>query len=152
LYQTLIGAWPLTQLDEQEHEGFRARIQDYMTKASREAKVYTSWVNPDHEYEEAVRQFVAAVLNRSEANDFLDDFLPFQRRIAQYGMYNSLAQLLIKITAPGVPDFYRGTELWDFNLVDPDNRRPVDFGTRQTVLAAVRQAADSAQARHDLLK
>jgi (1->4)-alpha-D-glucan 1-alpha-D-glucosylmutase len=107
LYQTLIGAWPLTQLDEQEHEGFRARIQDYMTKASREAKVYTSWVNPDHEYEEAVRQFVAAVLNRSEANDFLDDFLPFQRRIAQYGMYNSLAQLLIKITAPGVPDFYR---------------------------------------------
>lgn len=152
LYQTLIGAWPLTQLDEQEHEGFRARIQDYMTKASREAKVYTSWVNPNHEYEEAVRQFVAAVLTRSEANDFLDDFLPFQRWIAQYGMYNSLAQLLIKITAPGVPDFYRGTELWDFNLVDPDNRRPVDFGTRQTVLAAVRQADDSGQARQDLLK
>ncbi|NJN69231.1 MAG: malto-oligosyltrehalose synthase [Nitrospira sp.] len=151
LYQTLIGAWPLTQLDEQAYEGFRARIQAYMTKASREAKVHTSWVNPNHEYEEAVSQFVAAVLNRSEAKDFLDDFLPFQRRIAQYGMYNSLAQVLIKITAPGVPDFYQGTELWDFNLVDPDNRRPVDFGTRRTVLAAVRQAADSAQARQDLL-
>lgn len=152
LYQTLIGAWPLTQLDEQEYEGFCARIQGYMNKAIREAKVHTSWVNSDHEYEEAMRQFVAGVLNRAEAKDFFDEFLPFQRRIAQYGMYNSLAQLLIKIAAPGVPDFYQGTELWDFNLVDPDNRRPVDFGLRRRVLAAVRSATDSVQARQDLLK
>ncbi len=151
LYQTLIGAWPLTPLDTSGYEEFCARIQIYMNKAIREAKVHTSWVNSDHEYEEAMRQFVAGVLNRSEAKDFLDDFLPFQRRIAQYGMYNSLAQLLIKMMAPGVPDFYQGTELWDFNLVDPDNRRSVDFGIRRTFLAAVRQAADSAQARQDLL-
>lgn len=155
LYQTLLGAWPLTQLDEQQHEEFCARIQNYMNKAIREAKVHTSWINPDHEYEEAMRQFVAGVLNRSDAKDFLDDFLPFQRRIAQYGIYNSLAQLLIKITAPGVPDFYQGTEFWDLNLVDPDNRRPVDYGMRQTVLASLRSAGESAQARqallHDLL-
>jgi len=155
LYQTLLGAWPLTQLDEQQHEEFCARIQNYMNKAIREAKVHTSWINPDHEYEEAMRQFVAGVLNRSDAKDFLDDFLPFRRRIAQYGIYNSLAQLLIKITAPGVPDFYQGTEFWDLNLVDPDNRRPVDYGMRQTVLASLRSAGESAQARqallHDLL-
>lgn len=155
LYQTLIGAWPLMSLDEERHEEFRTRIQNYMNKAIREAKVHTSWVNPDHEYEEAMRHFVAGILNRSEAKDFLDDFLPFQGRIAQYGIYNSLAQLLIKITAPGVPDFYQGTEFWDLNLVDPDNRRPVDFGMRQTVLASLRSDGDSVQDRqallHDLL-
>jgi (1->4)-alpha-D-glucan 1-alpha-D-glucosylmutase len=151
LYQTLIGAWPLTPLDEQGHKEFCTRIQNYMTKAIREAKVHTSWVNPDTEYEEAVNRFVACVLNQSDAKDFLDDFLPFQQRIAQYGIYNSLAQLLIKLTAPGVPDFYQGTELWDFNLVDPDNRRPVDYGKRQMILAALRQAADSVQARQHLL-
>lgn len=151
LYQTLIGAWPLIMRDEQEHQVFCARIQAYMNKAIREAKVHTSWVNPDHEYEEAVHRFVAAVLNRSEAMEFLDDFLPFQRRIAQYGIYNSLAQLVIKMTAPGVPDFYQGTEFWDLNLVDPDNRRPVDFGERQAVLAALQQPENSVQARAILL-
>lgn len=155
LYQTLIGAWPLTPLDEERHEEFRTRMQQYMNKAIREAKVHTSWVNPDPEYEEAMGRFVARILDRSESKDFLDDFLPFQRRIAQYGIYNSLAQLLIKITAPGVPDFYQGTEFWDLNLVDPDNRRPVDYELRQTVLASLRSAGDSVQARqallHDLL-
>jgi len=151
LYQTLLGAWPLTQLDEQQYDGFCARIQNYMNKAIREAKVHTSWINPDHEYEEAMRQFVAGVLSRSDAKDFLDDFLPFQRKIAQHGIYNSLAQLLIKITAPGVPDFYQGTEFWDLNLVDPDNRRPVDYGMRQTVLASLRSAGESTQSRQDLL-
>lgn len=151
LYQTLIGAWPLTSLDEERYEEFCTRIQNYMNKAIREAKVHTSWVNPDHEYEEAMRHFVAGILNRSEAKDFLDDFLSFQGRIAQYGIYNSLAQLLIKITAPGVPDFYQGTEFWDLNLVDPDNRRPVDYGLRRTVLASLRSAEDSDQARQTLL-
>ena len=150
-YQTLIGAWPLIPLAEQEYEEFCARIQTYMNKAIREAKVHTSWVNPDHEYEEAVRRFISAVLSQSEAKEFLDDFLPFQHRIAQYGMYNSLAQLLIKMTAPGVPDFYQGTEFWDLNLVDPDNRRPVDFRKRQAVLAALKHSGDSAPARQALL-
>lgn len=151
LYQTLLGAWPPIPLDEQGYEWFCERIQNYMNKAIREAKVRTSWVNPDHEYEEAMRQFVEGVLNRSEAKDFFDDFLPFQRRIAQYGMYNSLAQLLIKMTAPGVPDFYQGTEFWDLNLVDPDNRRLVDFSLRRTVLTTLRSAGDSAEARQALL-
>ncbi len=151
LYQTLIGAWPLTQLDEQGYEGFCKRIQTYMNKAIREAKVHTSWVNSDHEYEEAMGYFVAGILNRSESKDFLDDFLPFQGRIAQYGIYNSLAQLLIKISAPGVPDFYQGTEFWDLNLVDPDNRRSVDYELRQTVLASLRSAGDSVEDRQPLL-
>ena len=151
LYQMLIGAWPLGELNEQEHEEFRARIQAYMNKAIKEAKARTSWVNPDSEYEEAVHRFVASVLNRSEAKDFLDEFLPFQQRIAQYGMYNSLAQLLIKITAPGVPDFYQGTEFWDLNLVDPDNRRPVDYEMRRAVLASWRSAGDSVEDRRALL-
>lgn len=152
LYQTLLGAWPLTELDAQQYEGFCERIQNYMNKAIREAKVHTSWINSDHEYEEAMHQFVAGVLNHSDAKDFLDDFLPFQRRIAQYGIYNSLAQLLIKVTAPGVPDFYQGTEFWDLNLVDPDNRRSVDYGMRQTVAASLRSAGDSVQARQTLLR
>lgn len=151
LYQMLIGAWPLGGLNEQEHEGFCARIQAYMNKAIKEAKAHTSWVNPDAEYEEATHRFVAGVLNRSEAKDFLDEFLPFQRRIAQYGIYNSLAQLLIKITAPGVPDFYQGTEFWDFNLVDPDNRRPVDYEMRRAVLASWRAGGDSVEARQALV-
>ncbi|MBS0150820.1 MAG: malto-oligosyltrehalose synthase [Nitrospira sp.] len=150
-YQTLIGAWPLITRDEQEYEGFCTRIQAYMTKAIREAKAHTSWVNPDHDYEAAVHRFVASVLNRSEAKDFLADFLPFMQRIAHYGIYNSLAQLVIKITAPGVPDFYQGTEFWDLNLVDPDNRRPVDFGERQTILAVLQQSRDSVQSRQTLL-
>jgi (1->4)-alpha-D-glucan 1-alpha-D-glucosylmutase len=151
LYQTLLGAWPLIPLDEQEYTVFCERIQNYMNKAIREAKVNTSWVNPDHEYEEAMRRFVAGILDRAEAKDFLDDFLSFQGRIAQYGIYNSLAQLLIKMTAPGVPDFYQGTECWDLNLVDPDNRRPVDFSLRQAVVDTLRSAGGSAGARQALV-
>lgn len=151
LYQTLLGAWPLTPLDTKGYEAFCTRIQSYMNKAIREAKLHTSWVNQDPEYEEAMRQFVAGVLNRSEAKEFLDDFLSFQQRIAQYGMYNSLAQVLIKITAPGVPDFYQGTEFWDLNLVDPDNRRPVDFTLRRSLLATLGQAGDAVETRQAIL-
>ncbi|HMS83288.1 MAG TPA: malto-oligosyltrehalose synthase [Nitrospira sp.] len=151
LYQTLIGAWPFEPLDESGHKEFCTRIQTYMTKATREAKVRTSWVNSDHEYEEGTRQFVASILDRSKSADFLNDFLAFQQRIAQYGLYNSLAQLLLKITSPGVPDFYQGTEFWDLTLVDPDNRRPVDFQQRRSVLDAFRQPADTAHVRQTLL-
>lgn len=130
LYQTLIGAWPFRTLDDDEHRNFNDRIQAYMTKALKEAKIHTSWVNPNHAYDQAVRDFIERILARSGPNPYLADFLPFQREIARYGVYNSLSQVLLKIAAPGIPDFYQGTELWDFSLVDPDNRRPVDYGTR----------------------
>lgn len=141
LYQTLIGVWPLESISEQDYALLVARIQAYMNKAVKEAKEHTSWVSPYVEYEEAVSQFVAKVLDRSTPNRFLDDFLPFQQEVAQYGLINSLAQILLKITAPGVPDFYQGTELWDFSLVDPDNRRPVDFDLRIKWLAEMNRAS-----------
>ena len=122
LYQTLVGAWPFTA-DGQA--GFSERLKSYMVKAMREAKRRTSWITPDDRYEAAVLRFVDDILDRRRP--FLQAFLPFQARVAELGMYNSLAQLLIKITAPGVPDFYQGTELWDLSLVDPDNRQPVDY-------------------------
>jgi hypothetical protein len=110
---------------------FQERIERYMMKAMREAKAHSSWLHPDEEYEGAVFRFIDAILDRRRANRFFQLFEPFQARIAQLGIYNSLAQLAIKITAPGVPDFYQGGELWDLNLVDPDNRRPVDFARRR---------------------
>jgi (1->4)-alpha-D-glucan 1-alpha-D-glucosylmutase len=101
----------------------------------KEAKIHTSWVNPNHAYDHAVRDFIERILERSSPNPFLADFLPFQQEIARHGVYNSLSQVLLKIAAPGIPDFYQGTELWDFSLVDPDNRRPVDYVRRTGVLA-----------------
>lgn len=135
LYQTLIGVWPLESMDGASYAAFVARIQAYMIKAVKEAKEHTSWVSADEEYEGAISSFVATLLDRSVPNEFLADFLPFQQRVAHYGLYNSLSQALLKIIAPGVPDLYQGTELWDFSLVDPDNRRPVDFTARNRWLA-----------------
>src|SRR5262249_43004523 len=109
LYQTLVGAWPFDE--GAVHASFRDRIKTNMTKALREAKIHTSWLSPNDEYEAAVLQFVDALFD--PRRPFLEAFRPFQRRIAELGIYNSLAQLLIKIAAPGVPDFYQGTELWD---------------------------------------
>lgn len=135
LYQTLIGAWPFRTLDDDEYRNFCDRIQAYMAKALKEAKIHTSWVNPNRAYDQAVRDFIEHILERSWPNPFLADFLPFQGEIARYGVYNSLSQVLLKIAAPGIPDFYQGTELWDFSLVDPDNRRPVDYRMRTGFLA-----------------
>ncbi len=134
LYQTLVGVWPVTAMDDAQYEAFRERIQEYMIKAIREAKVHTSWVNPHEAYEEAVRNFVRSILDRTARNLFLDDLLPFQDLVAGCGMSNALSQLLLKLTAPGIPDCYQGTELWEFSLVDPDNRRPVDFELRAHML------------------
>src|SRR5262249_30504587 len=122
LYQTLLGAWS----DREDPNVFQSRVRDFMRKAMREAKVHTTWLSPDEAYEQAVFGSIDGRLDRRRANPFLQSFLPFQARVAELGIYNSLAQLLIKIAAPGIPDFYQGTELWDLNLVDPDNRRPVD--------------------------
>jgi (1->4)-alpha-D-glucan 1-alpha-D-glucosylmutase len=138
LYQTLVGAWPLEPLGPEGTPAFTARIQAYLLKAAKEAKVNTSWINPNEAYDEAVRNFVARSLDSHLSQRFLEDFTAFHRPIARLGMVNSLAQVLIKLTAPGVPDFYQGTELWDFSLVDPDNRRPVDFARRAALLAEVR--------------
>ncbi len=137
--QTLIGAWPLRPMDEETHEQFVQRIERYMEKALKEAKLHTSWINPNEAYDQAVRQFVREILSPDDDNRFLADFRRFQARIAQAGMWNSLSQTLLKITSPGVPDFFQGTELWDFSLVDPDNRRPVDFRRRVTMLDELQQ-------------
>jgi (1->4)-alpha-D-glucan 1-alpha-D-glucosylmutase len=144
LYQTLLGCWPATPVDPGEHRAFVDRIQGYMLKAVREAKVHTSWINPRPEYEGALRAFVGRLLDRSGPNEFLDDFLVFQARVAELGIYNSLSQTLLRLTAPGVPELYQGAELWELSLVDPDNRRPVDFGRRRAVLAEAQARAGAA--------
>jgi (1->4)-alpha-D-glucan 1-alpha-D-glucosylmutase len=133
LYQTLVGTWPLEAIDHDGERQYRERIVAYMHKAMREAKVVTSWINPSERHEAAMRTFVEEILS-AENTAFREDFLEFQQRIARYGIYNSLAQLALKIGAPGIPDFYQGTELWDFSLVDPDNRRPVDYARRRALL------------------
>ena len=135
LYQTLVGAWPPASMDDAQYAAFTERIQSYMVKAIREAKVHTSWINPHEAYEDAVKQFIEAIFNRSAPNQFLEEFLPFHAFVARCGFSNALAQLTLKITAPGITDCYQGTELWEFNLVDPDNRKPVDFDLRASLLA-----------------
>jgi (1->4)-alpha-D-glucan 1-alpha-D-glucosylmutase len=124
IYQTLVGAWPIDA----------ERLSAYLAKAVREAKSHTSWINPNAPYDAALSRFVETILDPQRSKAFLDDFTPFQARVAAFGVLNSLAQTLIKITAPGVPDFYQGTELWDLSLVDPDNRRPVDWKLRRRLL------------------
>lgn len=143
-YQTLVGAFPFY---EHEYASCVERVKDYVLKAIREAKVYTAWLRQNSTYENAFIDFVTAVLEPSEQNQFLQEFLPFKKWVADYGIFNSLSQTLLKITSPGVPDFYQGTELWDFSLVDPDNRRPVDFETRHSYLKAIKE-----QAQIDILK
>jgi (1->4)-alpha-D-glucan 1-alpha-D-glucosylmutase len=140
LYQTLIGAFPL---DEKAHPQFVKRIKEYVIKAVREAKVHTGWLKPDAAYEAGYLAFVESVLNPVDSNTFLREFRPFQKKISHYGIFNSLVQTLLKITSPGVPDFYQGTETWDLTLVDPDNRRPVDFEKRAVALQDIRTRVDS---------
>ncbi len=137
-YQSLIGAFPFK---DEEYPGFVERIQQYIIKAIREAKVHTGWIKPDTDYENAFTNFAERVLKEPENNQFLEAFRPFQRKIQHYGILNSLSQTLLKITAPGLPDFYQGTELWDLSMVDPDNRRPVDFEIRQEYLRDIKAKA-----------
>jgi len=136
MYQTLLGAWPLEQ---DNVPGFRKRLESYMVKAVREARVHTNWARPNVRYEEALIHFIKSTTKPTEDNVFMSDFLHLYREIAYYGALNSLAQQLLKITIPGVPDFYQGSELWDFRLVDPDNRGPVDFKKRVRLLAELQQ-------------
>jgi (1->4)-alpha-D-glucan 1-alpha-D-glucosylmutase len=134
LYQTLVGVWPVGGTDEDGYEVFKNRIKDYMIKAIREAKLNTSWINVNSTYEEALMIYIDSLLDSAPNNQFLRDFQAFQRSIAHQGFFNSLSQAVLKITSPGIPDFYQGTELWEFSLVDPDNRRPVDYAMRMEML------------------
>jgi len=137
LYQTLVGAWPIDA----------ARAKVFMQKAAREAKLETSWHRPNEEYEQALDAFVGAVLSDPA---FVADLDAFVAPLVGPGRVNSLAFVLLKLTAPGVPDFYRGTELWDLSLVDPDNRRPVDYDLRRRLLSELdRLTPDEILARQD---
>ncbi|GAB4527508.1 MAG: malto-oligosyltrehalose synthase [Anaerolineae bacterium] len=129
-YQTLLGMWE----EGESVEVMQARLQAYMTKAANEAKVHTSWINTDDAYNDSLHRFVEQTLADQA---FMEAFLPLQRKVAHFGRLNALVQTLLKLTAPGVPDVYQGNELWNFSLVDPDNRRAVDFGLRQTQLNAL---------------
>jgi (1->4)-alpha-D-glucan 1-alpha-D-glucosylmutase len=133
LYQTLIGSWPARAATAGDAV-YIQRIQAYMTKAVREAKLHSSWINPDLEYDAAVAKFVAGILDPSVSAEFLTDFANFQHRIHLTGSVNSLAQTVLRCTVPGVPDTYQGTEFFDDSLVDPDNRRAVDYAARNDSL------------------
>src|SRR5262249_42151861 len=141
LYQALLGAWPLAGADR----SFVERMQAYVVKAAREAKEQTSWLNPDSLYEEGLTSFVEQLLDRKRSGAFLDAFEPFVARVALLGALNGLSQLALKLAVPGVPDFYQGTELWDLALVDPDNRRPVDFGECRFALGTIGEEVDWAR-------
>lgn len=141
IYQTLVGAWPLAETPE-ALAAFVPRVQEYMVKALHEAKSRSSWVNPNADYDRATQEFVARLLDPTASQAFLDDFRPLLQRVVRCGLFNSLSQTLLKFASPGAPDTYQGTELWDFSLVDPDNRRPVDYARRNELLADC-LAADS---------
>jgi (1->4)-alpha-D-glucan 1-alpha-D-glucosylmutase len=147
-YQTLIGAFPFSKA---EYPEFVQRVQQYITKAVREAKVHTAWLRPDSDYEEGYAAFIDALLTEPE-NEFLHELIPFQKYIAEYGIFNSLSQTLLKYASPGVPDLYQGSELWDLSLVDPDNRRPVDYEKRIQFLQEFKDQTDELSSITQLLK
>jgi (1->4)-alpha-D-glucan 1-alpha-D-glucosylmutase len=153
-YQTLIGTWPAEDLDapvpREATEEYAQRIRAYMRKAIKEAKAHTSWVNENQPYEKALDDFVTSTLRGSTAPAFLAAFVPFQRQVARLGAINSLSQLVLRMTSPGVVDFYQGNEVWDFHLVDPDNRQPVDFEARRAMLEEL-TAADAGRPDLDAL-
>jgi (1->4)-alpha-D-glucan 1-alpha-D-glucosylmutase len=143
LYQTLLGTWPMQADGEPETTAtpeYIERIQAYMTKALHEAKINTSWIQPNEEWDAAMRDFVAKILDPSPRKKFLPVFIPVAEEVARLGAVNSLAQTLLKLTSPGVPDVYQGDEIWDYSLVDPDNRRPVDYKRRREMLESLATA------------
>ena len=168
LYQILLGTWPVgakgkdpeptndapstrsqfAALSDEEHAEYVSRIQEYMTKAIKEAKVNSSWIQPNEAWDKGVRDFIAALLARGEGNAFVAAFEPFAERLALLGAMNSLTQTVLKLTVPGVPDIYQGNETWDFSLVDPDNRRPVDYKQRVAGLDALEGAQAAELVEH----
>ncbi|MCZ7660863.1 MAG: malto-oligosyltrehalose synthase [Xanthobacteraceae bacterium] len=156
-YQMLLGAWPVEFLagppEAEAMAAFRDRMEGAMLKALREAKVHTTWAAPNPTYEDATLDFIRYALDASRPNAFLDSFAAFAARAAPLGLHNSLVQTVLKMTVPGVPDIYQGAELWDFSLVDPDNRRPVDYAARRALLDrdadGAADLADMMMAWHD---
>jgi len=144
LYQTLLGAWPAGERDDT----FAERMQAYALKAAREGKQQTSWLNPHLAYEAGLRTFIERILDRAVAAEFIDSLQTLARRTSLLGALNSLSQITLKATMPGVPDFYQGTEFWDLSLVDPDNRRPVDFAERACLLPALENPDWPSLAQH----
>jgi (1->4)-alpha-D-glucan 1-alpha-D-glucosylmutase len=142
-YQTLVGIWPAGEPTPQQRQSLVERLQRYMAKATHEAKARTSWINPNAAYDEAVANFVARTLEPRRDNRFLAELPRFVADLAGFGYLNALSQTTLKLLSPGVPDTYQGQELWDFSLVDPDNRRPVDYDLRRKLLAEL-QTAESA--------
>jgi len=142
LYQTLLGIWPFEMPDATALAQLAERVAAYLLKVGREAKLHSSWINPNTDYEDATRDFVHALLSPERSDLFLRDFLPLQQRVARAGALSSLSQLLLRLTSPGVPDIYQGNETWDFSLVDPDNRRAVDYAARHAALRAIRALHD----------
>ena len=143
LYQTLLGTWPVnthSQAEQTASAEYVARIQAYMAKALNEAKLNTSWIRPNEDWLGAMRDFVAKILETSSKNKFLQNFFPVVEEIARLGAINSLTQTLLRLTSPGVPDIYQGNEIWNFSLVDPDNRRPVHYRHRREMLATIGKA------------
>ncbi|HEY5753674.1 MAG TPA: malto-oligosyltrehalose synthase [Chthoniobacterales bacterium] len=134
IYQTLVGSWPSHPMDDGEHATYISRVQEYMLKALHEAKTHSSWIEPHEQWDQAVSEFVKQLLTRGPQNQFLAPFQAFVETTLVPGMINALTQLTLKLTAPGMPDIYQGTELWDWSLVDPDNRRPVDYALRAELL------------------
>ncbi|MBE0435166.1 MAG: malto-oligosyltrehalose synthase [Methylomicrobium sp.] len=149
-YQTLVGTFPLGELNASNLSAYRERVENYMLKAVREAKQLTSWTNPNTDYEQAVSLFVKRCLNEAHTAPFLQDFLEFEHKIRSAGLFNALSQTLLLLTSPGVPDNYQGSENWQFSLVDPDNRRPVDFNRLGNTLNEL--DSETNRGRHDLLK
>jgi (1->4)-alpha-D-glucan 1-alpha-D-glucosylmutase len=139
LYQILLGVWPVH--GEEIDDAFRERIKNYMRKALPESKANTNWVNPNKSWLKACDGFIDAILDRQKAGKFWEDFLPFAADLAWRGMNFSLTQAVLELTSPGVPDRYQGSELWDFSLVDPDNRRPVDYALRRELLQSLGEAS-----------
>lgn len=146
IYQTLLGIWPPHTVDESIPDGVEQRMQAYVIKAAREAKLDTSWMNPNDRYEEALIQFVARLLDRPAHNAFLRDLRGLVQQVAYFGLMNSLSQTVLELTSPGVPDMYQGTEMCELTLVDPDNRRPVDYQMRLDALDALERVSGTGTA------
>lgn len=142
LYQTIVGTWPLEVMDASTHKIYISRIQKYMEKAVKEAKIHSSWLNPDQEHDQALSQYIDRILENRSENVFLQELKKFTPSISTWGLLNSLSQTLLKLTSPGIPDIYQGNEIWDFSLVDPDNRRPVDYHKRQSLLQAISETTN----------
>ncbi len=154
IYQMLVGSWPMDMLDglsPDAREAYQARMEAALEKSLRESKRHSTWTAPDAEYEQGVRAFARAALS-PEGASFLATFLPFVKRVARFGVDNSLVQTVLKLTAPGVPDIYQGCEAWDLSLVDPDNRRTVDYCWREEAMTEMARRLAALEGRSELFE